>query len=141
MPKIITEDMIEKAAIELLVDPQYGYSHIDCYTKNEENLEDGTGRANKKQMVLPQVLFAKLCELNPQIPTEVIARTAEELSRNLYGDPLSDNFDRYQKIRHGEKVEYKNAAGVKALINIADNIGVHHSGFGSGDNVIFFAGG
>lgn len=68
MAKIITEDMIEKAAIEMIVSLYPTYSHLDCYTHERETLPDGTDRANKKQVVLPQVLADKLCELNPDIP-------------------------------------------------------------------------
>lgn len=121
MPKIITENMIEKAAVELL-ETEYKYNRLDCYTENQEALPDGTGRANKKQVVLPEILFAKLCELNPQIPKGIIACTVEKLCRNLHGDALGDNFDRYQKIRNGEKIEYKNADGKKehAILKLID---------------------
>jgi len=39
MPKIITEDMIEKAAIELLI-TEFApyYKRIDCYTEKPEAL-------------------------------------------------------------------------------------------------------
>ncbi|MCL1851813.1 MAG: type I restriction endonuclease subunit R [Peptococcaceae bacterium] len=108
MPKIITEDMIEQAAIALLVS-EYAplYSHINCHTEKPETLPDGTGRSDKKQVVLPEILFERLRVLNPEIPEEVVRRTAEELCRNAHGDPLSDNYDRYQKIRNGIKVTYK----------------------------------
>ena len=54
MSKIITEDMIEKAAIELLIS-EYApyYTRLDCYTEKPETLPDGTGRSDKKQVVLP----------------------------------------------------------------------------------------
>jgi type I restriction enzyme R subunit len=92
MPKIITEDMIEQAAIELLVS-KYAplYSHINCKTETPEALPDGTDRSDKKQVVLPQVLLDKLRSLNPDIPEETVKQTAEELCRNAHGDPLEDN--------------------------------------------------
>lgn len=107
MVKIITEDMIEKAAIELIVSLYPVYSRLDCYTPERETLPDGTDRANKKQVVLPQVLTDKLCELNPDIPADVVKRTAIELCQNTHGDPLEDNFKHYQKILYGIKVKYK----------------------------------
>lgn len=107
MAKIITEDMIEKAAIELIVSLYPVYSRLDCYTPERETLPDGTDRANKKQVVLPQVLADKLCELNPAIPDDVVKRTATELCQNTHGDPLDDNFKHYQKILYGIKVKYK----------------------------------
>jgi len=108
MPKIITENMIEQAAIELLI-AEYApyYSHVDCYTEKPEILPDGTGRSDKKQVVLPDVMFEKLCELNPDIPKDVIRRNVDELCRNVNGDPLEDNYHRYNKLRNGIEVEFK----------------------------------
>jgi type I restriction enzyme R subunit len=108
MPKIITEDMIEQAAIELLVSEYEGrYTALRCFTETAETLPDGTGRSDKKQTVLPQILFDKLCDLNPSIPRDVIQNKTDELCRPLRGDPLSDNHDRYQKIRNGIVIPYK----------------------------------
>jgi type I restriction enzyme R subunit len=121
MSKIITEDMIEKAAIELLTLLYSQYRRLDCYTPERETLPDGTDRANKKQVVLPQVLADKLCELNPDIPDDVVKRTATELCQNTHGDPLDDNFKRYQKILYGIKVKYKkDGRETQATLRIID---------------------
>ena len=122
MAKIITEDMIEQAAIELLVNEfAPHYTRLDCYTEKPETLTDSTGRSEKKQVVLPAVLFDKLRELNPDIPEETVKITVDELCRNAHGDPLEDNFNRYQKIRNGIPVEYKKdgrkVPGKLSLIN------------------------
>jgi len=124
MPKIITEDMIEQAAIELLI-TEYSphYKRLNCYTENPETLPDATGRSDKKQTVLPEVLFSKLCDLNPDIPEDVVKQTSEDLCRNTHGDPLEENYDRYQKIRNGIKVSYKKdgreTQGLLRLIDFA----------------------
>ena len=109
MPKIITEDMIEKASVELLISEYTPlYSHLNCHTDKPETLPDSTGRSDKKQVVLPGILFEKLRELNPDIPENVIQRTTDELCRNAHGDPLEDNYHHYQKIRNGiRNVKYK----------------------------------
>jgi type I restriction enzyme R subunit len=107
MPKIITEDMIEKAAINLLVSEYSSYKHLDCYTEKPETLHDNTGRTDKKQIVLPLLLFEKLRELNPDLPEDTVKRTADELCGNLHGDSLADNYNRYQKIRNGMTVTFK----------------------------------
>jgi type I restriction enzyme R subunit len=108
MVKIITEDMIEQAAIELLLRlyPE-SYGRLDCYTPDRETLSDGTGRTSKKQVALPEVLAAKLRDLNPDLPSDVTNRVADELCQNTHGDPLDDNFKHYQKILHGITVKYK----------------------------------
>lgn len=68
MPKIITEDMIEQAAIKALRE-QHGYAVLNCMTEEPDTLSDGTGRTDKKRVVLPDVMFESLCKINPDIPT------------------------------------------------------------------------
>ena len=78
MSRIITEDMIEQAAIKQLVEVNQ-YETMNCYTPEKETLPDGTGRQNKKQVVLPNILFSKLCEINPGIPEATIQSVAQNL--------------------------------------------------------------
>ena len=107
MAKIITEDAIEKAAIETLLREYSEYEWLNCYTPDKEALPDGTGRTNKKQVVLPEVLVSSLRKLNPDIPVDVLDCLAGELSQNTHGDPLDDNYRNYQKMRYGIGVKYK----------------------------------
>jgi type I restriction enzyme R subunit len=114
--------MIEKAAIELLV-TEYSphYARLDCYTEKPETISDGTGRDNKKQVVLPTVLLEKLLALNPDIPEEIIKRTVSELCQNTHGDSLKDNLHRYQEIRNGIKVSFKrDGRETQGLIRLVD---------------------
>lgn len=121
MPRIITEDMIENASVDLLLSLYPEYNRLDCYTPDREMLPDGTGRSDKKLVALPQVLFEKLSELNPDIPSDVIKRTAEELCQNTHGDPLDDNYKSYQKILYGIKVKYKKEGReVQGLVRLID---------------------
>ncbi|MCL2129068.1 MAG: type I restriction endonuclease subunit R [Treponema sp.] len=122
MPKIITEDMIEKAAINLLVTeyPSF-YKHISCITEKPEILNDGSSRVDKKQVVLPTVLLEKLTALNPEIPAEAVRQAAEELCRNAHGDPLEDNYHRYQKIRNGIQVSFqKDGRKTQGILRLID---------------------
>ena len=52
MPKIITEDMIEQAAIKALHE-RHNYTVLNCMTEEPDTLPDGTGRKDKKQVVVP----------------------------------------------------------------------------------------
>ena len=54
MPKIITEDMIEQAAIKALQE-RHDCNVLNCMTEEPDTLPDGTGRKDKKQVVLPDV--------------------------------------------------------------------------------------
>ncbi len=106
MPKIMTEDMIEQAAMKALQE-RHDYTVLNCMTEDPDTLPDGTGRTDKKQVVLPEVMFDSLCRINPDIPAETVRIVAEDLCRTpLSGDLMLTNFHNYQKIRNGITVEY-----------------------------------
>lgn len=107
MPNIISEDMIEQAAIQLLKET-YNYNVLNCYTSKNEDINDNTGREDKRQVVLKNILYESLCKINPDIPQEVIKDNVQELSKiNKFTDLMQINYENYQKIRHGIYVEYK----------------------------------
>lgn len=107
MAQIITEDMIEQSAIKMLVDVNK-YESINFYTIDKETLPDNTGREDKKQVVLPNILFNKLCDINPKIPTDTIKKEVEKLARtSKTGDLMLTNYSNYQMLRNGINVEYE----------------------------------
>ena len=107
MPKIITEDMIEQAAIKAFENHEE-YTSINCMTENAEDLNDNTGRTDKRQVVLPNVVSKSLCKINPDIPESTVRIIADELCRTpKSGDLMLTNFNNYQKIRNGITVEYE----------------------------------
>ncbi len=106
MPKIITEDMIEQAAMKSLKE-QHSYTVLNCMTDEPETLTDGSGRSNKKQVVLPEVMFESLCRINSDIPIETVRSVVDDLCHTpVSGDLVLTNFHNYQKIRNGITVEY-----------------------------------
>lgn len=108
MAKIITEDMIEKATIDVLTSSELGYSHIDCFTKDPEDLKDGTNRLNKKQVVLTDVLLHQLQIINPQIPFETLKNVADSLAiPKVFAETITVNYENYKKIRDGILVEFE----------------------------------
>lgn len=121
MPRIITEDMIEQAATKLLVESN-DYDTMNCFTQEKETLPDGTGRVNKKQVVLPNILFDKLCEINPTIPVETIKSVAETLQHTpSTADLMTLNCTNYQLLRTGISVQYEvNGKQVSNTVNIID---------------------
>jgi type I restriction enzyme R subunit len=77
--KILTEDMIEKACIDRLCPDKYDF--IDAFIEpnkvfSRDNIleieKDGTGRNNIKEVILPDILFKSLKEVNPQIPENIL---------------------------------------------------------------------
>ena len=107
MPNIISEDMIEQAAIKLLKE-EYNYNVLNCFTTKKEDTNDNTGRENKRQVVLKDILYNRLCRINPEIPEDIIKENVQELSKiNKFTDLMQINYENYQKIRYGINVEYK----------------------------------
>ena len=108
MSKIITEDIIERALIKELSNPELGYSHLNCYTKDPDDLNDGTNRENKKQIVLYDILLRQLQIINPQIPLDTLKSVAKsQITLFPSVDIMLANYDNYTNIRNGIKVEFE----------------------------------
>ena len=78
MPKIITEDIIEQAVVKALRE-WHDYTILNCMTENPDMLPDGIGRVDKKQVVVPNVMFENLCRINSDIPTEIVRSVVDDL--------------------------------------------------------------
>ena len=110
MANYITEDDIEVSLINILKSDEMGYNFIQCDSDpgRKENLNDGTGRTSKKQCVLPEEIKTALYKINPDIPSENIDSVIRELCRDFTGsDMVKTNYDNYNLIRNGRKVEFK----------------------------------
>ncbi|AEF83944.1 putatIve type i restriction enzyme hindviip r protein [Treponema primitia ZAS-2] len=130
MPNIITEDMIEQAALKLLV-AEHKYTAINCFTRDADTLPDNSGRSNKKQVVLPQVLLESLITINPHLPLEVVKSKAAELALTPEsGDPVLANYQNYQKLRNGVTVEYqKDGRKTTNILNLIDFTNLRNNSF------------
>ncbi len=107
MPNFISEDNIEQAATQKLVQ-ENDYNMLNCMTAEPETLPDGSDRENKKQVVLPKVLLKSLCEINPNIPVKVIEKEVAELMKTpASADMMQANYQNYNKLRNGISVEYE----------------------------------
>ena len=51
MPNFISEDQIERALVQKL-QHLHGFDSLDCHTEDPEDLNDGSGRANKRDVIL-----------------------------------------------------------------------------------------
>ena len=85
MANFISEDDIEKAILNILKEEPFKYDIICCDPSpdKQEDLNDGTGRTNKKQCVLPQILKTSLQKINPTIDKNIIEDIVKDLSRNF----------------------------------------------------------
>ncbi|MCC8174360.1 MAG: HsdR family type I site-specific deoxyribonuclease [Odoribacter sp.] len=85
----ITEDQIEKAAIEVFTHPDIKYRHINCYDS------DTTGRETEKEVVIKPLLRDMLEKLNPGLPEDVLQTALEKL---LTIDRLTSDFQRNREM-------------------------------------------
>ena len=107
MANFISEDNIEQATIQKLVSDNK-YNSINCMTAESEILPDGSGRDNKRQVVLPMVIFENICKINPNIPVDTIKTVVQELCKTPTSvDIMQVNYQNYSKIKHGINVEYE----------------------------------
>lgn len=109
MANYITEDDIEVSLINILKSDDIGYNFIQCDSNpNLKEQPDATNRTSKKQCVLPEIVKKALYKINPDIPSENIDSVIRELCRDFTGsDMVKTNYDNYNLIRNGRKVEFK----------------------------------
>ena len=109
----ISEDKIERACIKFL-QQRYSYQHIDCTTADPEDLNDGSNRTDKREVVFKERLVAKCLHLNPDVPEATILSVVKDImSRRVSMSTLKANKQIYSYIRDGINVTYEDANGVK----------------------------
>ena len=115
MAKILTEDDIEKALVKFLKGAGWGYQEINAMTTDRATLPDHTGRTDKKQCVLPEVLLSSLKRLNPSVPDSKLVEIADEVAgyRGAEGVNMSTNRELYELLRNGKDVEFSEDGEVK----------------------------
>lgn len=110
MAKLITEDDIEQAILSRLKVEPFNYDIILCdpNPSAKEDLNDGTGRSNKKQCVLPLVLKESLYRINPTIEKDKIDTFIREISKDFSGADITEtNYKNYRLIRDGKKISVR----------------------------------
>ena len=71
MPNFISEDQIELALLQRL-QHVCGFDVLNCYTADPADLNDGSGRKDKREVLLSLRLRAAAMRLNPQIPEATV---------------------------------------------------------------------
>ena len=64
MPNFISEDDIEQALLQRL-QHLCGYNVLNCFTAQPDDLNDGSGRSDKRQVILAERLHAAVQRLIP----------------------------------------------------------------------------
>jgi len=122
MPNFISEDQIEQALVQKL-QHLHGFDALDCYTENAEDLNDGSGRANKRDVILVERVREAAIRLNPGIPSAAIEDALDKLlDRRQAMTLIAANREIYGLLRDGIPVEFDNAQGVRQqeLVRLLD---------------------
>lgn len=78
MPNFISEDDIEVAMVQRL-QHLYGYDTLNCHTADPADLNDGSGRTDKRDVILHDRLKAAVTSLNPGLPESAIDDALKQL--------------------------------------------------------------
>ncbi|MDX2469242.1 MAG: HsdR family type I site-specific deoxyribonuclease [SAR324 cluster bacterium] len=113
MAKVIYEDDIEQAVLEKLK-KEFGYKLLNCFTAKDKDLQDGSNRSTKKDVVLGDRLKTACMRLNPNIPEAII----DDVVKNVKGfrgamSPIAANQELAGLIRDGVDVEFDDEQGKK----------------------------
>src|ERR1041384_2538084 len=111
MPNFISEDQIERALVQKL-QHLHGFDSLDCHTEDCEDLNDGSGRANKRDVILVDRVREAATRLNPRIPAKAIEDALEKLlDRRQAMSLVAANQEIYNLLRDGVPVEFDDAQG------------------------------
>jgi type I restriction enzyme R subunit len=120
----ISEDDIEQALIQRL-QHLCGYNALNCFTAQPDDLNDGSGRSDKREVLLAGHLRAALERLNPQAPaTAVAAALAELLQPRSAMTLVAANREMDGLIRDGVPVTYKPTAGPQQGQSVTERLKV-----------------
>ena len=107
----ISEDQIERALVQKL-QHLHGFDALICHTANPEDLNDGSGRTNKREVILLDRLRTAARRLNPTLPAQAIEDALERLTdRRLALSLVAANEEVYHLLRDGVPVEFDDAQG------------------------------
>src|SRR5437773_516541 len=111
MPNFISEDQIERALVQKL-EHLHGFDSLGCHTEDPEDLNDGSGRANKRDVILMDRVREAAIRLNPAIPPKAIEDALEKLlDRRQAMTLVAANQEVYNLLRDGVPIEFDDANG------------------------------
>jgi len=111
MPNFISEDQIEQALLQRL-QHQLGYDVLNCHTTDPEDLNDGSNRTDKRDVVLIDRLRGAAKRLNPKIPESAIEDALSKLLEKRQAmSSIAANHEIDTLIRDGVPVQFENKQG------------------------------
>ena len=114
MANFISEDQIEQALLQRL-QHLCGYDALNCFTAQPDDLNDGSGRTDKREVILVDRLRAAVQRLNPHIPPAAQAQAVAQLTQTRRAMSLvAANREVDALLRDGVPVEFEATEGVDA---------------------------
>ncbi len=111
MPTFISEDQIERALLQRL-QHVCGFDVLDCHTVDPADLNDGSGRTDKRDVLLPQRLREAALQLNPDVPEATVdAALALLADRRQAMSLVAANREVDNLLRNGIPVTFDDAQG------------------------------
>jgi type I restriction enzyme, R subunit len=111
VPNFISEEQLEQALVQKLK-KLHGFDSLNCHTDDPDDLNDGSGRADKRDVVLVDRAREAGGRLNPDIPPKAIEDALEKLlERRQTMSLVNANHEVYGLLRDGVPVEFDNARG------------------------------
>ena len=103
----ISEDDIEQALLQRL-QHLCGFDALNCFTAQPDDLNDGSGRSDKREVILADRVRAALERLNPQAPAHAVDQALAQLLQPRTAMSLvAANREMDGLIRDGVPVTYK----------------------------------
>ena len=124
MANFISEDDIEQALVQRL-QHLCGYDALNCFTATPDDLNDGSGRPDKRQVMLAGRLRAAVQRLNPQAPAAAHEQAVAALLQPRTAMSLvAANREVDALIRGGVPVEYEATTGAQAGRRVTERLRV-----------------
>lgn len=120
----ISEDDIEQALLQRL-QHLCGFDTLNCFTAQPDDLDDGSGRSDKREVILANRVRAALERLNPQAPAHAVDQALAQLLQPRTAMSLvAANREMDGLIRDGVPVTYKPESGPQAGQTVTERLRV-----------------
>lgn len=111
MPNFISEDQIEQALVQKL-QLVHGFDALECFTSDPADLNDNSGRNDKREVILLDRVRQAAEKLNPGLPAKAIDEALEILTQRRHAMTLvAANQEVYALIRDGIPVKFDDTQG------------------------------
>src|SRR5690554_1379279 len=119
MRNYLSEDDIEIAVLQELINQDLPWKTLNCFTRLPEDLNDGSNRLDKSEVVFKDILKDRLKNLNPDIPDKGIEQALTFLTQGRRAMSLINaNIEVYNYLRNGIQVSYDDANGKETFATV-----------------------